>query len=279
MADLRQLANEQRWNLLYWNRRRRHHSALPRLPEGDAAIVRRIARDGAAIVSLDALGVPETAAMLAAGDALHRAIAGRPPKKGGFGIQATPAEIGGAPDLVRWGLDERLLAIAESYIGLPVTYRGLTLRRDIVGGEKVETRLMHRDNEDNRILKIIVYLNDVDARGGPFEFIPRRKTPLPWRIPHEGSRTGDAEMARLVPPDEWVCCTGRRGTAILVDTCRVYHRGRIAETEDRLTLFFCYNSAVPMSPQWCGPLFDHAAFAASHPDLSAAQRAALKPAA
>ncbi|MBV9523298.1 MAG: 2OG-Fe(II) oxygenase, partial [Alphaproteobacteria bacterium] len=139
------------------------------------------------------------------------------------------------------------------------------------------TRLLHRDSEDNRILKIIVYLNDVDARGGPFEFIPRPLSPPPWRIPHHGSRIADDAMAGVVPPPMWSCCTGERGTAIFADTCRVYHRGRIAEREDRLTLFFCYNSANPLSPQWCRPLFDRDRFLAATPNLSAVQRAAITP--
>jgi hypothetical protein len=278
IQNLRQFANEQRWNAIYWDRRRRHRPALPTLTPRDAALVGGLERDGGIVTSLDALGVPGTEAMLAEGDALHRAIAARPPSgKGGFGITAEADEIARHPALLGWGLDERLLAIAENYIGLPVVYRGLTLRRDTAGGAKVETRLLHRDNEDNRILKIIVYLNDVDARGGPFEFISRRLTPASWRLPHEGSRTADDAMARLVPPEQWTCCTGKRGTAVFTDTCRVYHRGRVAETEDRLTLFFCYNSASPMSPQWCAPLFDVAGYLAGNPTLTAAQRAAITP--
>ncbi len=277
MQDLRQHANEQRWNLVYWDRRRRHRAALPALSAADAALVRRIEGEGGVVTSLEDLAIPGTAAMLAAGDALQRAMAGRAPVKGGFGVQAAAEEIGRYPDLIRWGLDERLLAIAENYIGLPIVYRSLTVRRDIVGGDKVETRLLHRDNEDNRILKIIVYLNDVDENGGPFEFIPRPLTPASWRVPHDGSRASDAAMARLVPPARWRCCTGKRGTAVFVDTCRVYHRGRIAATADRLALFFCYNSARPLSPQWCAPLFDRAAFIAAVPALSPAQRAAITP--
>ncbi|MBV9522971.1 MAG: 2OG-Fe(II) oxygenase, partial [Alphaproteobacteria bacterium] len=167
MPDLRHLANEQCWNLVYWARRRGYRAALPPIAGRDAALTRRLKREGAVVSSLAELAIPQTARMLAAADALQRDIADRKPSKGGFGVQAMAAEVDRYPELIGWGLDERLLAIAENYIGLKVAYRGLTVRRDLAGGEKIETRLLHRDNEDNRILKIIVYLNDVDARGGP----------------------------------------------------------------------------------------------------------------
>jgi len=276
--NFRQLANEQRWNLVYWGRRLRHRDALPALPAKDAALVARLKRDGAVITSLAELAIPGSAAMLAAGDELHQAIIGRiPADKGGFTIHATAGEIGQHPELIRWGLNERLLAIVENYSGLPAIYRGLTVRRDVAGGDMAETRLLHRDNEDSRILKIIIYLSDVDERGGPFEFIPRDLTPASWRLSFDGSRAADAEMERLVPRDRWVPCTGKRGTAIIADTCSIYHRGRVAESADRQTLFFCYNSALPMSPHYCGPLFDPGALVAACPDLSAAQRAAISP--
>jgi hypothetical protein len=238
-------------------------------------LVRTLARDGGVVTSLAALSVPGTAAMMAAADRLMATLSDRPPVKGGFGVQATPAEIDAYPDLTRWGLDEHLLAIVGKYIGLPVTYRGLTVRRDLVGGEQVETRLFHRDNEDNRIVKIIVYLNDVDEAGGPYEFIPRSVAPASWRIPVSGSRANDEAVSRAVPRSRWVPCSGARGTAVFTDTCRVFHRGRIARSTDRQALFFCYNSAMPMSPQWCQPLFDRPRFLAASPDLSPAQRRAI----
>jgi hypothetical protein len=276
MSGLRQYANEQRCNLVYWQRRRRYRPHLPPLTIEDRALVAALARDGGVVTSLDALALAGTPTMLSAGDALMAAIKDRPAvNKKAFAIHPTADEIGAYPELIRWGLEERLLAIVTNYIGLPVTYRGLTVRRDIAGGDKIETRLFHRDNEDNRIVKIIVYLNDVGEAGGAYEFIPRPISPASWRIPVTGSRASDEAIARLVPRSRWVPCTGCRGTVVLTDTCNVFHRGRIAETEDRQTLFFTYNSTTPVSPQWCQPLFDRDRFCAVVRDLSPAQAAAI----
>lgn len=160
---------------------------------------------------------------------------------------------------------------------MPVAYRGLTVRRDIFGGAKADTRMWHRDNEDNRIVKFIVDLNDIRDDGGPFEFIPAERTPASWRVPIvDSSRVTDEVMARLVPRSAWRPCVGPRGAAVFVDTCRVFHRGRIAERVDRRTLFYCYNSQRPLNPQWCGPQFDRNTFLSAHTGLSAAQRAAVQ---
>jgi hypothetical protein len=263
-------------DISYWRRRRRHVASRGR-PEGsDRAVVEALRRSGGFVTSLDALGIPGTAEMVTAADEIFRAIADRAAGKGGFIASAPQGEIDGHPALIRWGLDERLLDIVESYIAMPVDYRGLTARRDIKGGEQLETRLWHRDYEDWKIVKIIVYLNDVDRGGGAYEFIPRTELPI-WRVgPLAGSdgRIAETAMREVVPESSWRACSGSRGTVVFSDTCSVYHRGTIAHSEDRHALFFCYNSRSPRSPGDCQPLFDRARFAAAC-GLSVRQRAAI----
>jgi hypothetical protein len=212
--------------------------------------------------------------MLAAADEVFRVIADWATGKGGFVASARQEEIDRHPALIRWGLDQRLLDTVESYISMPVDYRGLTVRRDIMGGDQLETRLWHRDYEDRKIVKILVYLNDVDRGGGAYEFIPRGDLSI-WRVGPIGGRIDETAMRHVVPQTAWRSCSGPRGTVVFSDTCSVYHRGTIAHSEDRRALFFCYNSRTPRSPEHCQPLFDRAHFAAAASDLSARQRAAI----
>jgi len=270
----REHLREYRDDLVFWQRRRAQRPSLPRLHERDRPLVESLLRDGACVTSLDALDVPGTDRMLAAADRLFALTEGRAPVKGGYCAPATTVEIEAQPDLIRWGLDERLLAIVANYVGLRVTYRGLTVRRDLKGGDMLETRLWHRDSEDKRIVKIIVYCNDVDRGGGAFEYVPRPAGPPTWRAATPVGRLSDAQMSDLVSPDSWRVCSGPRGTVVIADTCSVYHRGQIAEAEDRLALFFCYNSSAPLDPASCMPLFDRAAFAARE-RLSETQKAAI----
>jgi hypothetical protein len=276
VAGAKYALREKLADIQYWRRRRRHRHVAPKAGASgyDRKVVEELRAAGGYVSSLDDLGIPETAAMLSAADALFGTIANRAAGKGGFIASATAEEIDRYPDLIRWGLNERLLGIVENYICMPVDYRGLTARRDIVGGDQLETRLWHRDYEDFRIVKIIIYLNDVDRGGGDYEFIPRTRLPI-WRVAQLGGRVEDPDMDRFVPIDARKNCSGPRGTIVFSDTCSVYHRGTIAHSEERRALFYCYNSRAPRSPQYCLPLFDRARFAKSEANLAPGQRAAI----
>jgi hypothetical protein len=275
MALMKRILAAQRRGIVNWSQRRRHRPTLSALDPRDRGIVASLRRDGGTLSALGVLDLPGTDAMLAAGDRLAAATLGRTPGKGGFNIQPLPAELDLYPDIIAWGLNERLLAIAANYLELPVDYRGVVLRRDVAGGDSTETRLWHRDDEDFRILKIIVYLNDVGPDGGPYEFIAKPDGPANWRLPPELDRIDDPEMARWAAPERWRSCTGSRGTAVFTDTCSFLHRGLIGTAADRLTLFFCYNSKQPVHPEYCRPIFDRAAFRARCGQLSPVQQAAI----
>jgi hypothetical protein len=274
---LKQYAAEVRNDVKYGLWRWQARGAAPELSPAGRAIVDGLNREGCYVTSLQALGVAGADEILRAGDAVTAELAKLPVPEDEYVLSAARTDIERYPNLIGWGLDERLLGIVSAYIGIDVAYRGLTVRRDIFGGPMDETRMWHRDNEDNRIVKIIVYLNNVGEDGGPFEFLPVDRTPPSWRVPIvNSSRVTEEEMERLAPRAAWRPCTGPRGTAVFVDTCRVYHRGRIAVHEDRRTLFYCYNSQRPINPKWCGPMFDRDTFIAAHPALTEDQRDALR---
>ena len=255
-------------------RKMRYQPSLAVTNATDRGILEALETNGSCVTTLDALGIPGSAEMLRAADDLYASLGDRPPGKGGFLITATPQEIERHPALLLWGLHERLLAIVENYICQPLDYRGLSARRDLVGGDQTETRLWHRDQEDLRIVKIIVYVNDVDRGGGGYEYVDRGKLAT-WRLGGNTGRIDDELMTQLVPQSFQHVAAGPRGTVVFTDTCSVFHRGTIAHTEDRRALFHCYNSKSPRRPVNCGPMFDRNAFALEHPELTAAQRTAI----
>jgi hypothetical protein len=180
------------------------------------------------------------------------------------------------PALLDWGLDERIVGIVENYIGLPVAYRGVQARIDLADGTQVETRLWHRDGEDRRIVKFIVYAGDVPPGEGGFEYIAKPDAPPAQRVRLTNHRVLDADMARLVPAERWRPCTGPAGTVVVTDTCSVWHRGGVPSVRDRMTLFYAYNSRRPLAPQHCAPMFDRARFAAERgARLTPMQRAVI----
>jgi hypothetical protein len=256
------------------SRRVRYQPSLAVTNAMDRTILEALETSGSYVTTLDALGIPGSAEMLRAADELYASLADRPPGKGGFLITATAQEIERHPALLVWGLHERLLAIVENYLSQRLDYRGLIARRDVVGGDQSETRLWHRDQEDLRIVKIIVYVNDVDRGGGGYEYVDRGKLAT-WRLGGNTGRIDDELMMQLVPQSFQHVATGPRGTVVFTDTCSVFHRGTIAHSKDRRALFYCYNSKSPRRPHNCAPMFDRDAFALEHPELTVAQRTAI----
>lgn len=160
------------------------------------------------------------------------------------------------PEVFCWGLQEPLLTFAACYLRQPVAYLGVMLHRSVANGRQVGTRLWHLDGEDYRTLKLMVYLNGVDAADGPFEYIPRRYSPSYQDFRGIQARIRDEEMAAVVPRSRWRACVGPTDTAIWVDTTAVFHHGRVPE-RDRYTLTFAYTSAQPKDCDRCRQFFPH----------------------
>lgn len=165
-------------------------------------------------------------------------------------VKATPRELAIDPTLFAWGLSDHLLDLAECHIGLPVRYLGMEVKRELVesaaGGNHEVVRRWHLDHEDRRILKVIVYLNDVDAETGPFGYIHRSHSAAILGSRGRSVRgVTDAEMQGVVPSREWTQVTGPRMTAIVVDTGQVFHRVFPPATAERYSVTFAYSSRTP----------------------------------
>jgi hypothetical protein len=215
---------------------RTHRATLPALDGLDRAIHAGLERDGVYTTSLEALGLTGSAEIVATAQALARDYAETARQKAAQGqafimLPAMAALL--RPALFCWGLDERLLNIAENYIGLPPAYDGMAILYTVAGTDEQATRRWHRDREDRRMMKVAVYLNDVDLDGGPFELDPRAAT------------------AAAVDPAAAITCTGPTGTVVFADTARFFHRGRPGLTHDRAAIFYSYFAQRPRRPFFC----------------------------
>ncbi|MFG4657092.1 hypothetical protein ACF0BG_19415, partial [Acinetobacter baumannii] len=144
----------------------------------------------------------------------------------------------------------------------------------LADGRERGARVWHLDGEDERIVKVAVYLNDVDLDGGPFEMIRDRifkgKSPYKRPAPH-----GKVEriVGKPIPPDDVVTCTGPSGSVIFCDTAQYYHRGRPATGSNRAAIFFNYYPRPPSRPYFCGkPVIDLDDFDEGQFDLTHYQR-------
>jgi hypothetical protein len=245
-----------------------HRPALPRLSPGDQLIVDGLSQHGIYATSLDALGIPGSALMLDAAQRVSaecRQMALRQSQAGQDFIVAPPSAILANSEIFHWGVSDRLLDIAEAYLGLPVAYDGLALIYTPADGREVATREWHRDREDRKMIKIAVYCNDVTPGGGPLQVIsrvdPRQNDTQGYRY----AGGSEAELsARLGPDyrDAIVTCTGAAGTVVFMDAARHFHRGEPAFTEDRKALYYSYFARRTRHPFFCQRSgFNHAQLA------------------
>ena len=146
-----------------------------------------------------------------------------------------------------WALESKLLDIIENYIGLPILYQGFAIRRSIADGQYSGVRRWHIDWEDRRIIKIIIYLNDVTEGGGPYEYISRDKSARAIKALnyYNLGYISDAAMSEAIPIEDWIACLAKTGSAIISDSSSVFHRAQPPTKKERFSITFCYTSTTP----------------------------------
>lgn len=230
--------SEQRWLAQLG----RHAEKLPWLTQEGFEIVTTlrsegiVVRDASALLSRDIMAIADRFIDQLREVTVHKSR-----------LSVLPDDLVTDPALYKWGLNDDNLNVAENYIGLPVHYRGVAVKRERADGIAADTRQWHLDPEDRRLLKIIVYLNDVDDGCGPFEYMNRDATRRAVHHLHYSSGyVSDEAMARVVPSSDWVRVTGRRLTAVFVDTSSVFHRAKPPTSSDRYSMTFSYASTTPL---------------------------------
>ncbi|MFM7406076.1 MAG: phytanoyl-CoA dioxygenase [Cuspidothrix sp.] len=248
----------------------KHRKNLPELAASDRLILNSLKRDCIYITNLTDLGFSSTTTML---NAAHYLLPGLQKDNHNDSLLNPPKiyTVTELPEFSNWGKETRLVNIIENYIGLPVAYHGVHLRKDFASNDQFATLLWHRDIEDRKFIKIIVYLNDVETKHGPFEYIPLSHTafyhPNYYRIKSKINNSGginDETLNQIVPKSVWKSCPGPAGTVIIVDTRRLLHHGTL-RSEERSTLFFAYSYTSRKQPELCNHFWDNTN---PKPDLS-----------
>lgn len=271
-----------------------HHwlkrTAAPDLTTPDRALLHTIQRRGVAETHLDDLEFHQTAAMWHAAQALTQTLpsvqnlhAENEYDLNGHCVHADAAKIAtDYPEIIFWGLNERLLDVIENYMKCEPALIGIGLRKDSPNGQQIGTRLWHVDAEDKYVLKVLIYLDDVDEKAGPFEYVPKnRHNPKRHRLKHAllGLRHGfkkNQGFQKLVPQKHWRQVVSNAGTTIFADTATVFHHGAVAEAGERLALIYAYTTQNPKNKELCKKFFPRADLLPSlAPALSPRQRSVL----
>jgi hypothetical protein len=225
----------------------RHLPSLPALGDSWSAIAATLREQGIAQSDVRTLNLAGAGEVMASATALideWRTYLHAQSKAGIDFLMVPAIELATRPEIFRFGLHPDLLRLAEAHIGLPVAYDGVTVQYTVADGRQVSTRDWHRDREDRRMIKLAIYLNDVDDTGGPFQLLPQERAN---RNAFYLSDESDADL-RAAPP---VSCEGAAGTVVFADTARFFHRGKPATKRDRAALFFSYFAKKPQRPYFC----------------------------
>jgi hypothetical protein len=235
-----------------------HATYLPRLDQEGAKIVAGLEQQGVYLTTLDALGLPDTSQFLDAAQQASAELAQMaqfPCYRGKHTLTGTARQLIKYPEIFWWGATERLLNIVEQYLRLPVAYDGLSFYYSVADGKDAGPRKWHRDKEDWKMVKVCVYLHDVDEDGGPYQCVkPEVNQWLLETIQPKYKTFTHPELQRVVKTqasDWFTTCTGKAGTVLFIDTAQYYHRGKPPVTNDRSAVFFSYFSRTPKNPFYC----------------------------
>jgi hypothetical protein len=241
---------------IYQDLLKNYISCLPLLSSADNKILQELQDTGTCVTSLTELSFKSNDKMLAMSRQLIDKINALPidPNKDISDINLALEGLLDYPDIYLWGLEERLLDIIENYIGLPVTYQGFGMRKDFANGKSVGIRKWHLDWEDRCLIKMIIYLNDVDLDGGPYQYIHRSLTPdlIKFFKYYNLGYLTDEEMESAVSKSQWQSCPGPEHSVVLSDPGNVFHRAKPPTKQDRIALTFCYTSYQPQV-NWTPP--------------------------
>ena len=180
-------------------------------------------------------------------------------KKGGTGgfIQRRyekGVELGPGDPWLRAAVSPRLLDVVNAYLGLwtRLTYCDQWYTVPMPdGASRSASQNWHRDHVDKHMIKAFVYLSDVDAAAGPFEYVPGSTGDGPyaslWRwAPGEDHYPPRDEFEERIPPSAIRTLTGPAGTMILCNTSG-FHRGGFATARPRILWRYNYSSPASLA--------------------------------
>ena len=147
----------------------------------------------------------------------------------------------------------RLLDVANAYLRLQAKLSYVDLwytAQQPATDERVASQNWHVDFDDRHLLKAFVYLSDVGADHGPFEYVPgsqpggRHHGVRPW-VPMGYGRVPDEDVTSSVSADEIATFVGSKGTLILCNTSGL-HRGGFATAGPRVLATATYCSPASL---------------------------------
>ena len=244
--------------------RRLFESNPPSLDERQREVLDELSRDGYAVTSVAKLFSEETWRTVAQDGADYRrqiegqlngrVSEGQPSRSARFRARSTLVTKRGfymgrryrrtpptlESPLLQLGASTRVLDIVNSYLGMwsKLTYadQWYTPPRGS-DADRLGSMHWHRDYNDQYLVKVFVYLVDVDEGAGPFEYVPGSAKDGPYSDIWPWQPAGDMypsaeEFEQRIPASAVRTFTAPAGSMIFCNTSG-FHRGGHATTQPR----------------------------------------------
>jgi hypothetical protein len=148
----------------------------------------------------------------------------------------------------------RLLDLANTYLAMWSKLEYVDVWYSVpqpADAERISSQRWHRDYNDQHLLKVFLYLVDVDEAMGPFQYVPGSQPggqfadAWPWE-PLGKNYPTEAELEALIPSSSVRAFTAPKGTLIFCNTAG-FHRGGFSTTSPRVLATATYSSPASLA--------------------------------
>lgn len=166
---------------------------------------------------------------------IDRAFSQAQPEDMAFGIHF-PEDVLACPHIMEFVSSEKIVQLAADYLGCTPTLSCLGVQWSFPTKTPSVAQKFHRDSEDWKYLRFLIYLTDVDEGSGPHVYIKgSHRDKLPLRLKFYSAD----EIAQRYGIESFVKVLGKRGTGIAADTAGI-HKGELPTARPRLILTFTF---------------------------------------
>jgi hypothetical protein len=153
------------------------------------------------------------------------------------------------PALLRVALDRRMVTLAASYLGVLPVLADVDYFLSLPSTPPwTKSQLWHCDDDAPRQLKMFIYCDDVGQDDGPLDIVAaihssHVRAEIKYRYAGRRYRVSDELMDRHLARDKQLSLCGPRGTTLVVDTSRCFHKGSRISTAGHhrivAIIFYC----------------------------------------
>jgi hypothetical protein len=163
----------------------------------------------------------------------------------------TVDDIENYPELLNFATSSELITIVAHYLKcIPVLREISFYISEPTEFDPTGSQLFHIDNEDNRVVRLIVPIEDITEEQGPFTFFPEKITDTAIKQLKYGTlkstyRITDEQMYKYISKEDLITATCKRGDLVFADTSRCFHYGSRGQIKPRKLCMVNFHSDIP----------------------------------